>query len=799
MPAHFCHKRNKGDCYIMQNSKKKWKRITGKFMIFMISCIFVQTSVFAEVLGTATEQWSTDMGGGAVYNHTVFYSDSVGNQTENYVVYTPNSEVVPIVVNGESVYGTRTISSAAEYMEQNNLRPLIGINGDYFSTKTGIPMGYTIIDGEIYSKESGTQDAIGFRSDGTAFIDKLGIDASVENESGVKIPIQYINKWPQDGFSWVYMLTDDYGDTTKTNFNALYVICSAISGDLSINSEMTLGVDEVFIYDGEIAIPEGKYVLIMDPDGEPECFNMLASLAPGNTLTFRNSTYGTTHDWAEAEYGLSTIGGRLIENGAIGSGFEAGASPRTAVGVREDGSVVFYTLDGRQSGYSYGARIETIANRMKELGCVDAINLDGGGSTAIGAVFPGSNSFVVTNQPSDGVQRRCANYIFLRDMRPQTGIPWYVEWREYENRNYLAGTSLQLEATSVYDTGNYKMDSLTGVTYSADNEGGAATEVDENGYISFKGTGTTYINVTGERYSKTFDFAVYETPDEIRVYNEATGEEINEITVDEGGMYNIDLEASAYVNGIRLESYPSLFRWETDGSGIAEVDEDGVVSVHDNGSGGGVLSVTVGGCTKAIPITVTEKESFADMQGHWAHDIVESMADLGIINGFEENGVSLFKPDENITRIQFAAIMCKALGVNISDFSNTSLNFADVDEIQPWAVDYVKAMSALGYITGRSDNGNIYYFAPEDSITRAEAFTIMGRAIESSENTVLNYADAGDIPEWAQQPMGELAALGLIKGYSDNTIRPGDAIKRAEAASLINNFLSLEEEAEEKI
>ena len=100
MPARFCHKRNKGVCYIMQNSKKKWKRITGKFMIVMIICIFVQTSVFAEVLGTATEQWSTDMGGGAVYNHTVFYSDSVGNQTENYVVYTPNSEVVPIVVNG---------------------------------------------------------------------------------------------------------------------------------------------------------------------------------------------------------------------------------------------------------------------------------------------------------------------------------------------------------------------------------------------------------------------------------------------------------------------------------------------------------------------------------------------------------------------------------------------------------------------------------------------------------------------------------------------------------------------------
>lgn len=762
------------------------KRIKISAVPLML-CLALGTSASADVLGTLSENWQTDMGGGAVYKHNVFYSDSVGNQTENYVEYTPNSEVVPVVVNGASVYGKRTISSAAEYMQQNNLRPLIGINGDYFSSKTGIPMGYTIIDGEIYSKESGLQDAIGFREDGTAFIDKLGIDASLEH-NGTKIPVQYINKWPQDGLSWVYMLTDDYGDTTESDFNALYVICTPTAGDLSINSEMTLNVDEVFIYNGSIQIPDGKIVYVMDPDGDASCYSMLSALAPGDTLTFRNSTYGSTYDWSEVDQGLSSIGGRLIENGVIGSGFEAGAAPRTAVGVKADGTVVFYTLDGRQSGYSYGAQLTTLASRMQELGCVDAINLDGGGSTAIGAVFPGTNSFVVTNRPSDGVQRNCANYLFLKDMRPQTGIPWYVEWRDYENRNYLAGTSLMLEATSVYDTGNYKMDSLTGVTYTAVNEGDAASTVDESGYITFKGTGTTHINVTGESYSTTFDFEVYETPDEIRVYNEATGEEVNSLTVPEGGMYNIDLEAAAYVNGVRLESYPSLFRWDTDGTGIAAVDEDGVVSIQDNGSGGGVLSVTVGGNTKAIPITVEENETFADMSGHWAHDVVEDMADRGVINGFVENGVSVFKPDANITRIQFAAIMCKALGINTDDFANEPLDFSDSGSIQPWATEYVRAMTALGYITGRSDGS----FAPEDSITRAEAFTIMGRAVEADANTVMGYADSGDIPLWAQEPMGKLTALGIIEGYSDNTIKPNDLLTRAEAAALVSKLLALD-------
>ena len=73
--------------------------------VALLLCAAVSAPAFAEVLGTLSENWQTDMGGGAVYNHNVFYSDSVGNQTENYVEYKPNSEVVPIVVNGASVYG----------------------------------------------------------------------------------------------------------------------------------------------------------------------------------------------------------------------------------------------------------------------------------------------------------------------------------------------------------------------------------------------------------------------------------------------------------------------------------------------------------------------------------------------------------------------------------------------------------------------------------------------------------------------------------------------------------------------
>ena len=763
--------------------RMKFKRI---FALISAISVISAVNVSASILGAINGGWQTDMGGGAVYTNGVYKSESGTSQTENYVEYTPNSEAVPIVVNGSSVYGKRTITLASEYMEKNNLRPLIGINGDYFSTKTGIPMGYTVIDGKLLSKESGVQDAVGFRTDGTGFIDTIGIDASLTH-GDKKITIQYVNKWPQDGIPCVYMLDSNFSSTTKTDFNAIYVICSAIKGDLSLDSSMQLKVDEVYIHDGAIKISDGKYVFVMDPDGDAQFFDLLANLAPGDMLTFTNSVYGAErHNWKEANHIMSSIGGRLLNNGVTGSSFATGTAPRTAVGIKENGNIIFYTIDGRQTGYSTGITIKTLASRMKELGCIDAINLDGGGSTAIGGVFPGFEDFVVSNRPSDGVERKCANYIFLQDLRKKTGIVWFVDWRTSDNYNFLAGTSYQLEALKVYDTGNYKMDGLTGITFTAQNSGGAQATVDGTGLVTFRGTGGVKVSVTGDRYSKTFNFESYESPDEVRILDEATGNVMSELAVSEGGMANFSLEAGAFVNNIRLNAYPSLFRWETVGT-MATVDEDGTVSVKDDGSGGASVRVTAGGVTKEIPIRVIPKPAFEDTKSHWAKDTIEKMASEGVINGFYENGVSLFRPDSNITRIQFAALVSKAMGISETDYAFAELAFTDADKIQPWAVGYVKAMSKLGYISGRSDdNGETAYFDPESTITRAEAFTIIGRISGISGDSKLVFEDSEQVPEWAKAAVATLANNGIIQGFEDNSIRPNNPITRAESAILID-------------
>ncbi|HEX8552635.1 MAG TPA: phosphodiester glycosidase family protein [Abditibacteriaceae bacterium] len=112
------------------------------------------------------------------------------------------------------------------------------------------------------------------------------------------------------------------------------------------------------------------------------------------------------------------IGGgpRLLENGAVrvsydeevffGAGFSSNAPyPRTAIGKRADNRVILFVTDGKTPLLSVGLTLPELASEMAKLGCVDAMNLDGGGSSTF--VAEGR----ALNVPSDG-QERAVTSIF---------------------------------------------------------------------------------------------------------------------------------------------------------------------------------------------------------------------------------------------------------------------------------------------------------------------------------------------------------------------------------------------------
>ncbi len=767
-----------------------------KIAAFTAVCMIIGGTVgeAASILGSVIGSWYNIITPNTNFYSTTFMSDNekVGRQQEYYFEYKPDSQVVPIVINGSKIYGKRTILEAAEYMRKNNLKPLLGINGDYFSFKTGIPMGHTIINGEIATKDDTGQNAVGFDANGKGFISWLQISSVMTGEKG-SMSIDCVNKWCQPGAVISYLLTDDFGAETKTASECVFVVFSPENGRLAIGESIILKVEDVFEYNGSVGIPEGKLVLCFDKaSAKAEYIEFANGLTVGETVRVESASLYDIERWNNAENGMGSIGGRLIENGIVNSNFEAGAAPRTAVGVKADGNIIFYVIDGRQKDYSYGVQIKTLAKRMAELGCVDAINLDGGGSTVVAGEISGVDGFNVLNRPSEGGLRSCANYIFLQDKRTPTGVPGNINGEFKTNNNYLSGAEEYFSDVYVADTAGFKMD-YEPVTYSLTNLHTAQSTVDETGTVRLKGQGETILTMRSGELERNMSLFVYTKPDDILVYKNGEDAEVTQYSFNTGEAFSADLTADAYLNSAFLIAEDYNFEWSVEGD-IGSITNDGVFTLKSNRANEGAIVVSAGGYEHRIPVTITGDEVgipvFADLNGHWSQTDVNELYNMGIINGFHEDGGLYFKPEEQMNRIQFAVMVCSLMGIDAQAYEDEPFGFADAEVFADWMKNYAKAAFLNGFINGREDENGIS-FDPLSAITRAEAMTILYRLkVDMNEYDVTYFADYDEVPEWAVKAVNALCAKGIVSGYEDNTLKPGGKVKRAEAAAMVWRYIN---------
>lgn len=750
-----------------------------KIITSVILCTVLATESFAAVLGEITGSENIDFGAGALFYKNSFKNNDI-KQSEFYVEYEPNKEAIPVVLNGQQIYGKRTILQAAKHYDDLNYRPLIGINADYFSFKTGIPMGHTISMGKLLTKDGTGQNAVGFTKDGKGFISWLEIQSSLKREDGTGMNLDCINKWCFSGADASYFLTDDFGNETKTEGQFKFIIFSKKSGEIKIGSEAEFIVEEKFDADINIKIPENKYVLVMDTNsGKPEQLSFMDSLVIGETIKMTNESVYDKELWNNAENGMGSVGGRLIENGEVFSEFEKGSAPRTAVGVKDDGRIIFYAIDGRQAGYSTGISLETLAKRMKELGCKDAINLDGGGSTAIAGVHPGSDTFEVLNKPSEGTLRSCANYIFLEDRREATGIAKTIVLNTKENQNYLTGAKVNVEVESVWDTNNFKMETEE-ASFELVN-GDTTTSVLDNNTVTLMGNGKTALNVKVSDAVRTLNMNVYDFPDDIEVKDD-NGNAINIITIEKGSEYSVNLNVTALKSSQELISDSECFKFETEGD-IGSVSGN-LFMANTEKKAEGKIKIYAGQYMKEINVNIIEQGPFYDMKNHWAKTAVNSLYADNIVSGFSENGQLYYNPDKIMTRIEFSSLISKYLGINLDEFKNTELSYTDNAEILDWMLPYAKAMTGLSVI-----NGIDGAFKPNEPLSRAQAATIMGRLTPEEEKMeILKFDDMEQIPEWAYPHFSKLIKYKILNGYADNTVKPLKNVTRAEAATIIYNL-----------
>ncbi len=179
---------------------------------------------------------------------------------------------------------------------------------------------------------------------------------------------------------------------------------------------------------------------------------------------------------------------------------------------------------------------------------------------------------------------------------------------------------------------------------------------------------------------------------------------------------------------------------------------------------------------------------FDDTEDSWAKDYIASIYSMGLISGYEEEDKTLFDPNRNITRAEFAKLV--ALFNNYVTGEGDIGYFNDADNIPEWAAPYISAVAENGVMNGRAEGDGTLTFAPSDSITRTETMIVISRLIESTSDIELDFNDKSSVPTWAEEGVKKVVSSGIITGYDDNTLRPDNNITRAEVAVVFSRLFN---------
>ena len=253
---------------------------------------------------------------------------------------------------------------------------IVAINGGYFKPQTGVPLGTLMINKKIYTGPVYDRVAMGI-FDKSYDMARVQLKASVETNIG-GLKIDNINQ-PRMLSVHTIIYTKDWGEISPP----------------SPRYGKQIVVDDgkiVRISYGSNKIPQNGFVIV----GAEKNINKIIN-AKRVRLDIKISP-----EWKDVNHIISG-GPYLIKNGEIYVDMTAqklasigGRNPRTAIGYTKDNHLIMLTADGRE-GASIGLTLMELANLMKEFGCINAMNLDGGGSTVMYV-----NGQVVNKPPVSG-------------------------------------------------------------------------------------------------------------------------------------------------------------------------------------------------------------------------------------------------------------------------------------------------------------------------------------------------------------------------------------------------------------
>lgn len=210
-----------------------------------------------------------------------------------------------------------------------------------------------------------------------------------------------------------------------------------------------------------------------------------------------------------------------------------------------------------------------------------------------------------------------------------------------------------------------------------------------------------------------------------------------------------------------------------------------VPSSFKNTTGGVVVQGQLNGNQSVVP--VNNIVSYPDTASHWASEVIKELSAKWIIS---TPGGSFYRPNENISRAEFAELVARGLGLNGEP--TAASRFQDVRSGSVTSA-YIGAAAEAGIITGNTDGT----FKPDRPITREQMALMMVRAMNYGGNTVSlqssaattlsKFKDSNKIQ--SKDSVAKAVQEGIIQGMTARTFEPQGNATRAQAAVMLKRVL----------
>ena len=709
------------------------------------------------------------------HGEMIFHNNG-GRQAAHHLHITPGADVRPIVSSGGTVFGASDLNNIIGHASGRGHNVLGGINADFFAFSTGVSEGIYISNGQFMSSHHG-RSAIFFNEDGSGFVARPNLNITLQGGAS-SMTVPFFNKTRHA--AWPVLYDHNFSNTTRTQTSGREVVFRIVSGSPSVGGAVTLEVVRVQNASGATALQPGY--MILSADMRSPYLRQLDNFSVGNRVQLNISASDSRIN--DAVWGVGA-GDILIEGGRVTSGWDpnlAGRHPRTALGFGADGSVIFYTVDGRLPNHSAGLTLGELAEEMIALGAHYVVNLDGGGSTTFSYRVPGTQAATVQNRVSGGSLRNISNAILLISVHERGGPAVHMQMHPLYPQ-VLANSVVSLNDIShitttdqgyfPVPTGNLIFETITPSNPTL------GEQVEQGFQVGVRAvSGVLDVETrTGLRASLPLSVVTGINAIDIR----RDGVSISSLTLGENVQTNLTFHPTT--GGLPVFASPHLWDMRISDN-IGTLDRNGTLRITGDAGEHGEIILRVGGTEKRLPIHIAEH--FIDIEHHWANAYINQMRLQGVVAGVETNDGPAFFPNRDLSRMEFSAMLTRLLGIDTGNYSLPNNHFIDDLQIPAWVRAYVATMVSRGYITGRPSDAGLR-FDPSAPITRAEAFTILGRLLDGNVPTdALNqFPDHADIPHWGVQEIARLAAAGMLRGGADGRLHPGGLLTRAEGAAIL--------------